>query len=241
MVNRRLNTGANHRQSTCNWSANSQAWSKAGVTAKCNNYSDPQKTQCLNLVTQVFGSDSTPSELMNVTGLSNVNLNAMTAYKGWYMDLSQTAAPYEQVVTRPLTFGGVTYFSTFQAKSTTNAVCGSLGTSRGYAVDFQTGSLEFTPTVFLGGGLPPSPTGGLVQIDPGSIAPGYSGGNGGSVTVPFLVGVGGAPATTGGTGTHGNNNNQCKVSAAIDACRPTLHIKSTRKQVYRYPRIDKQD
>ena len=38
-------------------------------------------------------------------------------YKGWFLDLSSTTLPYEQVVTTPVTLAGVTYFNTYRAKA----------------------------------------------------------------------------------------------------------------------------
>ena len=124
----------------------------------------------------------TPDRLLDVTGLSNdtVAPSALAGYRGWYMNLSTTSEPYEQVVTTPLTIAGVTYFSTFQAKDVKgSATC--LGTARAYQVDFQTGTklpgLSLV-TDFISEGIPPSPVGGVVSID--------------GKTVPFLIGGPGA-------------------------------------------------
>ncbi|MCV5334404.1 hypothetical protein OFD71_39610, partial [Escherichia coli] len=63
--------------------------------------------------------------------------------RGWVFDLNSTEPPYEQVVTSPVTVGGVVYFSTFQAKNGSDSnVCSNLGTARGYAVNFLTGGLR---------------------------------------------------------------------------------------------------
>ena len=58
-------------------------------------------------VTPVVGY-GTADLLMDVTGLSNDSItpSALASYKGWFMNLSTTAAPYEQVVTTPLTIAG---------------------------------------------------------------------------------------------------------------------------------------
>lgn len=132
-------------------------------------------------ITPVIGY-GTPDQLLDVTGLSNntISLATLASFKGWFMNLSTTAAPYEQVVTTPLTIAGVTYFSTFQAKDVAgSATC--LGTARAYQVDFQTGtSLPGLSLVtdFISEGIPPSPVGGVVSID--------------GKTVPFLIGGPGA-------------------------------------------------
>lgn len=113
------------------------------------------------------------TDLFNVTDQSSVSLPAIEALKGWFMDLSSPSTPYEQVVTTPLTIGGVTYFSTYQAKAndSTPKSCTNLGTGRGYQIDFQTGiqlpndSGQLEPTTFITPGIPPSPVGGVVSID----------------------------------------------------------------------------
>ena len=132
-------------------------------------------------ITAVAGYGS-PVQLMNVTGLDGASVAppSLASYKGWFMNLSTAAEPYEQVVTTPLTIAGVTYFSTFQAKDVAgSSTC--LGTARAYQVDFQTGTklpgLSLV-TDFISEGIPPSPVGGVVSID--------------GKNVPFLIGGPGA-------------------------------------------------
>ncbi len=158
--------------------------------------------------TTVIGHGSAPTNLYNVTGLSTLDPLALVSYKGWFLNLSTTAAPYEQVVTTPLTIGGVTYFSTYQAKTDASSrSCTNLGTARAYQVDFQTGTrLPDQPLTqtFLSPGIPPSPVGGLVTID--------------GQTVPFVIG-GAAPTV-------------------LSPNKVVPKVKPNRKPVYRYQRID---
>jgi type IV pilus assembly protein PilY1 len=114
----------------------------------------------------------TGCQLLNVSALS-ADLNYNTALsnpqtRGWVMDLNIGAPPYEQVVTTPVVAGGVVYFSTFQPNAENSNSCSNLGTARGYAVDFQTGGLRRgdldRASEFVGGGFPPSPVAGIVQI-----------------------------------------------------------------------------
>lgn len=111
-------------------------------------------------------------QLLNVSTVSS-GLDYNTALsspqtKGWAMDLNVGAPPYEQVVTTPVVAGGVVYFSTFQPNAENSNTCSNLGTARGYAVDFQTGGLRRgdldRAAEFIGGGFPPSPVAGIVQI-----------------------------------------------------------------------------
>lgn len=159
--------------------------------------------------TNTVVADPSQRDLLDVTNLTPVSPTALANYKGWYRGLSQTTAPYEQVVTTPLTIGGVTYFSTFQAKSSNSTAnqCTSLGTARAYQIDFQSGTaIEGAPlvTTFLAGGIPPSPVGGLVVVD--------------GKTVPFLI---------GGPG-----------PSPLSPTKVVPNVKATRKPIYRYNRID---
>lgn len=121
------------------------------------------------------GADLT--DLKNVTNSTALDPSALASFKGWFRNLSTTSEPYEQVITSPLTFAGVTYFNTYQAKASDKNTCTNLGTGRAYQIDFQTGSkladLDVV-TTFITEGIPPSPVGGLVEVD--------------GKTVPFVIG-----------------------------------------------------
>ncbi len=115
-------------------------------------------------VTPVVGHGDPPPGLKNA---ATEVLDPKLAVSGWYRELSTASEPYEQVVTTPLTLGGVTYFNTYQAKSGGAQQCNNLGTGRAYQMNFQTGApVSGAPlmSAFLGGGIPPSPVGGTVLI-----------------------------------------------------------------------------
>lgn len=140
-------------------------------------------------VTAVIGYGTAPTELYNVTSLRSLDPLALASYKGWYRDLSTRTAPYEQVVTTPLTIAGVTYFSTYQAKvDPSSSSC--LGTARAYQIDFQTGTplpgQDDVAQLFLSPGIPPSPVGGLVTIN-GQTIPFLIGGTGPTVLSPTKI------------------------------------------------------
>jgi type IV pilus assembly protein PilY1 len=125
----------------------------------------------------VISGSADLTDLKNVTNSSALDPSALASFKGWFRELSTTSEPYEQVITTPLTFAGVTYFNTYQAKASGTNSCVNLGTGRAYQVDFQTGSkLEGLDimTKFITEGIPPSPVGGLVEVD--------------GKTVPFVIG-----------------------------------------------------
>ncbi len=98
--------------------------------------------------------------------------------KGWYLPL----AAHESVVTSALTIYGTITFSTHIPVPVGGApTCTStLGTANVYNMNYQNGtSMNGTSYPFqmiAGGGLPPSPVGGLVTLDNGQ-------------QVPFIIGA----------------------------------------------------
>jgi type IV pilus assembly protein PilY1 len=97
--------------------------------------------------------------------------------KGWYLEL----APHEQVVTSAITVFGSATFSTHIPTVPEPGACSSdLGTANVYNVRFanaapsRPGALNRYEEI-AGGGLPPSPVAGQVQLDNG-------------VVVPFIIG-----------------------------------------------------
>ena len=115
----------------------------------------------------------TPTDLTDVTtnlaiSASGINNN------GLRFDLVDPASPTarcEQTVNKALTIGGVTYFGTNAPKSSSDITfsCGvNLGNARGYAINFLTGAPitnNSRSVLYKNGGLPPSPVGGIVEID----------------------------------------------------------------------------
>lgn len=96
--------------------------------------------------------------------------------KGYYIDLPNDG---EKGVNAPVTVAGKTYFGTnYPEKPSASSCTSDLGIALAYMLDFNTGKLDFTK--FVGGGLPPSPVTGLVNI--------------GEETVPFIIG-GSGPTT----------------------------------------------
>ena len=117
---------------------------------------------------------------IEMTDLVSPDAYASTAEaKGCFLELE----PGEKVVNAPLTIGGVTYFGTNRPTPADPRSCSAnLGEARSY----QFPPICKTPTfaTLEGGGLPPSPVGGVVEItytDPLS---------GEEVTrhVPFIIG-----------------------------------------------------
>ncbi len=107
--------------------------------------------------------------------------------RGWYVPMRSG----EKVVNAPLAIGGVVYFSSNRPTPDEKSCNPNLGEARAYALDFLTGSsgrvsgsnsAEDLSTKLTGGGLPPSPVGGVVQLDDGKL-------------VDFIIGsgAGGSP------------------------------------------------
>jgi type IV pilus assembly protein PilY1 len=129
---------------------------------------------------------------------------------GFYITLQHAG---EKVVNGPTTVGGYTYFGTNSPPLPGGVVCANMGTARGYQVNYATGATGVT--VFDGGGLPPSPTAGVVTVQVG----------GKDLDVPFVIGAG-DPASKTCIGP------DCKSS--IGAIKPDIPLTQTRRRVYWY-------
>ena len=116
-----------------------------------------------------------------------------SAASGWFIDMRKG----EKVINAPLSIGGVTFFSTNRPTPDPSSCQPNLGEARAYAVDFLTGGAgtdrngdgtkgtEDVSTVLKSGGLPPSPVGGVVQLDDGKLVDFIIGsGSGGSPISP---------------------------------------------------------
>lgn len=120
------------------------------------------------------------SKLLNAATASPEQLRAAvsdSANSGWYYPLLTDG---EKVVNAPLTIAGTVYFSTNRPNAALppDLSCSNLGEARAYRVNFAAGTAAgpTASTMYTGGGLPPSPTAGVVQV--------------GSALVPFCIGCG---------------------------------------------------
>ncbi|MDP1527392.1 MAG: PilC/PilY family type IV pilus protein [Rhodocyclaceae bacterium] len=147
----------------------------------------------------------TPLKLTDLTQATNFNAATSTldatlsSFKGWYIDYGDKNGDGtreetgEKTVNAPTTVGGITFFGTNRPMSATeiaarNNCSPDLGIARGYAINFQNATAAFDRdgdgqkddlfANFAGGGLPPSPVSGVVQIDENK-------------TVRFVIGGGG--------------------------------------------------
>jgi type IV pilus assembly protein PilY1 len=133
---------------------------------------------------------------------------------GFYVTLG-TSGDGEKAVNAPLTVAGYTYFGTntpFDPKKNPDMCYPNLGIARGYAINFLTGAgLNSNGYItFDGGGLPPSPVFGLVEVTPNT-----------GVYTPVLIGGGNQ------TGPAGGNN-----SSALGANKVNPPNTGKRKRTY---------
>lgn len=135
-----------------------------------------------------------------------------TPNKGYFKD--QLAG--EKVVNAPLTVAGYTYYGTNQP-SASNSCTANLGIAKGYMLNSQTGKTY--SKVYEGGGLPPSPVAGVVNvIVNGETTP---------TPVPFCIGCGGNPDCTGP---------DCK--SAVGGGKPPINVPTSRSRTYWYLEVD---
>jgi len=154
----------------------------------------------------------------DATGISRISLangdlfNATSAdydgsLSGYYINL----ADGEKVVNAPLVTAGYVYFGTNQPVApTANSCTASLGTARGYQLAPFTARYRYV--VFAGGGLPPSPVSGVVNINVDGVAK----------LLPFLIGAGN-PDCTG-----------ADCASALGGQKPPISVSSSRIRTYWY-------
>jgi type IV pilus assembly protein PilY1 len=171
------------------------------------NYCDPKGD-----ITVKSGCDLLNTTSTTISGATPIYDAAFQPANGWYIELDTgSTAPTEQVITTPVTVGGVTYFNTFKPTDRNSAsdICSNLGKSYGYAVGFLDGGLRSgdstRSTPYVGSGMAASPVAGVVDIN--------------GTKYPFLLGGKGA--------------------SPLEPQLPKIKIVSKRKQVYRIQNIDK--
>jgi type IV pilus assembly protein PilY1 len=128
-----------------------------------------------------------PSASSPMTEASLFNATS-TLYNGTLSGFYTTFATGEKSVNESVTVRGTTFFGTNRPTPPSTTSCNAnLGESKGYALDPFKGAFE--ATIFDGGGLPPTPTVGIVTI---LIPPANPGDPPTSVKRSFCVGCGGS-------------------------------------------------
>ena len=113
----------------------------------------------------VTSGTTTSSTTSGVTTITNVSVLGVTtsSTNGWRFSYGQC----EQTVNQALTIGGTTYFGTnTPSLAATGSCAANLGIAHGYAVDYLTGNASYSNRygVYVGGGMPPSPVAGVVNV-----------------------------------------------------------------------------
>lgn len=147
------------------------------------------------------------------SAVSYNNLTAAQQRNGYYVTFNNC----EKSVNAPLVVAGYIYFGTNQGKAPENETCEeSLGEAVGYKLAPFTG--KYAEGEFEGGGLPPSPVAGVVNIVNAA---------GKTIQVAFCIGCGGEEDENGG-------NTGCGSESALAGCKPPISVTSSRSRTYWY-------
>lgn len=138
------------------------------------------------------------------------------AYNGTLSGYFITFNTCEKAVNAPLVTAGYIYFGTNTAEAPNNQLCEeTLGEATGYKLTPFTG--KYFNGEFEGGGLPPSPVSGIVNITDAA---------GKTMQVPFCIGCGG--------GEDNSFNSGCSGESALAGCKPAINVSTSRSRTYWY-------
>ncbi|MDF1691184.1 MAG: PilC/PilY family type IV pilus protein [Zhongshania sp.] len=124
-------------------------------------------TNCFDAATSGYDKLTVDSADNNATACTGTNSERYvfdgrnTTYKGYYFNLSTG----EKGVNAPLTEAGTVYFATNQPDTRTNTTSCKSGLGRAFAYKVNLFDGSRTTTEYSGGGLPPSPISGLVNLN----------------------------------------------------------------------------
>jgi len=159
---------------------------------------------------------STITELTGTT--ANLFNSTSTPWDGTLNGYYVTFHACEKSVNAPLVTAGYIYFGTNQGKAPHhhNHTCEeTLGEAIGYKLKPFAGT--YVEGEFEGGGLPPSPVSGVVNIVDSS---------GNTIQVPFCIGCGGEEDDGGNSG--------CGSESALAGCKPPISVSTSRSRSYWY-------
>ncbi len=165
------------------------------------------------------GTTITEATLFNAT-----SVNYDGSLKGFYT----TYDTGEKSVNGSVTVKGTTFFGTNKPTPPSATSCTSnLGQAKGYALNPFTAGYDFT--IYDGGGLPPTPTAGIVTINTSK----------GPIKKEFCVGCGGGTGGSvnggsSGLGTSGSGSGGGDCNSALGACAPTKAVPKNIRRTYWY-------
>lgn len=156
------------------------------------------------------------SGLTPITETALVNATT-TAYNGTGSGYYVTFNQCEKSVNAPLVTAGYVYFGTNQAQAPHSNSCDEgLGEASNYKLAPFSG--KYFVGEFEGGGFPPSPVSGVVNV--------VDSVTGKLVQVPFCIGCGGGEDNTQQVG--------CNSNSALAGCKPPINVSTTRSRTYWY-------
>jgi len=159
---------------------------------------------------------TTGKDASGITAITEATLFDATSatYAGTLSGFYTTFATGEKSVNAPATLRGTTFFGTNKpTPPSVNSCSSNLGEAKGYALNPFRGT--FTSAAYDGGGLPPSPTTGIVTILV----------DGKPIQKEFCVGCGGG-------GGPGLSPEPC--NSALEACTPTATVPKNPRRTYWY-------
>lgn len=178
---------------------------------------------------------TTGKDASGITAITEAGLfNASSAiYDGTLNGFYTTFATGEKAVNASITLRGTTFFGTNRpTPPSVNSCSSNLGEARGYALNPFTGTFNFS--VYDGGGLPPSPTAGIVSIllpDGTSVKKEFCvscGGGGGGGLSSGSGGGGSGDGSFGGSGGGGDCN------SALEDCGGSVKVPKNPRRTYWY-------
>ncbi len=126
----------------------------------------PSPTPTTSSLVDVTSGTTTTVTASGITTITNVTGGVTTtSTQGWRFNFGTC----EQSVNTGLTIGGITNFGTNTPSPGGTSCVANLGTARGYAVEYLTGNATSTSggnrsAIYVGGGMPPSPVAGVVDV-----------------------------------------------------------------------------
>lgn len=156
-------------------------------------------------------------------GFSDLVAQSQFASSGNQNGCYSALATGEKVVNAPITIAGRTYFSTNKPHTSLNACSINLGIAKSYAAPVY--CKQPIATELVGGGLPPSPVAGVVQVEYTDPATGET-----SIKhVPFIIGA--DPYSEDANG-DGINDADHGCNKAIGGCKVSPPVSMKRSKIY---------
>ncbi len=175
-------------------------------------FTSSQRFNRIFLLKDIYtGNDATGMTPITLTGSSGLFDATSTSWDGTLNGYFKTLAAGEKIVNAPLAEAGFVFVGSNQPSVPSANSCNvNLGTAKGYRLSPFDGKL--TSVVFNGGGLPPSPVAGIVDINVGGVIK----------KVPFMIGGGNPDCST------------ADCQSPLGGQQPVITPPTNRARTYRY-------